>query len=50
MLNDAPNIAIEDSYNVKTRKGGKRVFAEDCARKPDTPINGKIKCSLNRYL
>jgi len=50
MLNDAPDIAIENSYNVKNRKGGRRIFAGGCARRPDTPINGKIKCSLNRYL
>ncbi|XP_070162344.1 hemocytin isoform X2 [Polyergus mexicanus] len=46
-LNDAPDAAIEGSYNVKNRKGGKRVFAGGCARRPDTPINGKIKCSLD---
>lgn len=50
MLNDAPDIAIEDSYSVKGRKGGRRIFAGGCARRPNTPINGKIKCSLNRYL
>lgn len=50
MLNDAPDAAIEDSYNVKNRKGGRRVFAGGCARRPDAPINGKIKCSLDRYL
>lgn len=49
MLNDAPDSAIGGSYNVKSSKGGRRVFAGGCTRRPDMPLNGKIKCSLDRY-
>jgi len=49
MLKDAPDLAIGGSYNVKS-KGGRRVFAGGCTRRPSAPVNGKIKCSLDRYL
>ena len=49
MLKDASDLAIGGSYNVKS-KGGRRVFAGGCTRRPSAPVNGKIKCSLDRYL
>jgi len=49
MLNNAPDSAIGGSYNVKSSKGG-YVFAGGCTHTPDAPVNGKIKCSLDRYL
>lgn len=48
MLNEAPDSAI-GSYNVKSSKGGRRVFVGGCTRRPSPPVNGKIKCSLDRY-
>lgn len=50
MLKDAPDSAIGGSYNVKSSKGGRRVFAGGCIRRPSAPVNGKIKCSPDRYL
>lgn len=50
MLNDAPDTVITDFNNVKSRKGGRRVFAGGCIHVPNAPVNGKIKCSLDRYL
>lgn len=52
VLNDSPDIINRGSYNVKSTKGGRRVFAGGCISKPNAP-NGpnapKIKCSLARY-
>lgn len=50
MLNNAPDTIMNDFHNVKSRKGGGRVLAGGCARMPDAPVNGKIKCSSDRYL
>lgn len=50
MPNDAPDAMMNNFHSVKSRKGGRRVFAGGCVRTPDAPVNGKIKCSLNRYL
>ncbi|XP_071561739.1 hemocytin [Temnothorax nylanderi] len=47
MLDDAPDSAVGGFYNVKSSKGGKRVFAGGCTRRPGAPVNGKIKCSLD---
>lgn len=50
-LNDMPDSsAVNDFYNVKSRKGGRRVFAGGCIRRPNGPVNGKITCSLDRYI
>ncbi|XP_014469310.1 PREDICTED: hemocytin isoform X2 [Dinoponera quadriceps] len=50
MLNDAVDqpLANDDFYNVKSRKGGRRVFAGGCTRIPSAPVNGKIVCSMKR--
>ncbi|KAL0131073.1 hypothetical protein PUN28_002574 [Cardiocondyla obscurior] len=47
MLNDASGSVIDSFYDVKSSKGGKRVFAGGCTHRPNPPINGKIKCSLD---
>jgi len=50
MLNNPPDSAVGGFYNVKSSKGGRYVFAGGCTRRPGAPVNGKIKCSLDRYL
>jgi len=49
MLNNAPDIPNKPIY-VKNTKSKKRIYAGGCTRTPDAPVNGRIKCSLNRYL
>lgn len=47
ILNDAPDSVVGDFYNVKSSKGGRRIFVGGCTRRPTAPVNGKIKCSLD---
>lgn len=49
MLNIAPDASVDSTY-VKNTKGGRRVYAGGCTRKPDAPVKGIIKCTLKRYL
>ncbi|XP_026826604.1 hemocytin isoform X2 [Ooceraea biroi] len=46
ILNNAPDTPIESIY-VKSTKGGKRIYAGGCTRRPDAPVMGRIKCSFN---
>lgn len=49
MVNDAPDTPGNgDVYNVKNRKGGRRVIPGGCTRLPDAPVNGRIACSAKR--
>lgn len=53
MLDDAPDSMVGGFHKVKSTKstkGGKRVFAGGCTRRPNVPVNGKIQCSLDRYI